>query len=101
MKLPEVTRIYQNHTFDSTRWRNFVPRDDDIVISTSYKSGTTWMQNIVAQLLFLGQEEVPFAWDVSPWIDTRLNRPIEEVMATKVLTPDCKRWLELGRAAFR
>lgn len=81
MTLPEVTHIYQNHTFDSTRWRNFMPRDDDIVISTSYKSGTTWMQNIVAQLLFLGQEEVPFAWDVSPWIDTRLNRPIEEVMA--------------------
>ncbi len=43
------------------------------------------MQNIVAQLLFLGQEEVPFAWDVSPWIDTRLNRPIEEVMAKKSL----------------
>ncbi len=41
MKLPEVTHTYQNHTFDSTRWRNFVPRDDDIVISTSYNSGTT------------------------------------------------------------
>ncbi len=80
MKLPELTRIYQNHTFDSTRWQAFVPREDDIVVSTSYKSGTTWMQNIVAQLVFLGQE-VPFAWEVSPWIDTRLGRPTEEVMA--------------------
>jgi len=52
MTLPEVTRIYQNHTFDSMRWQKFVPRDDDIVISTSYKSGTTWMQNIVANLVF-------------------------------------------------
>jgi aryl sulfotransferase len=81
MKLPEVTRTYQNHTFDSTRWQSFVPRDGDIVVSTSYKSGTTWMQNIVVQLIFWGQENVPLAWEVSPWLDARLSRPIAEVMA--------------------
>jgi aryl sulfotransferase len=39
------------------------------------------MQNIVAQLVFLGQEDVPFAWEVSPWIDARLGDPVAEMMA--------------------
>lgn len=41
MGLPERTRIYQNHTIDSSRWDGFVHRADDIVVATSYKSGTT------------------------------------------------------------
>ena len=40
--LPEVTRVYQNTFFDSTRWDGFKPRDGDVIISTSYKGGTTW-----------------------------------------------------------
>ena len=39
--LQKRTRIYQNHHLDSTRWERFAPRDDDMVIATSYKSGTT------------------------------------------------------------
>ena len=31
-----------------------VPRDDDIIINTSYKSGTTWTQTIIANLIFQG-----------------------------------------------
>ena len=38
----ERSRIYQNHHLDSTRWDKFIPRPDDIVITTSYKAGTTW-----------------------------------------------------------
>ena len=72
MKLPEVTRVYQNHTFDSTRWQGFVPRDDDIVIATSYKSGTTWTQAIVAHLLFpRGNMPAP-PTVLSPWLDMRI-----------------------------
>lgn len=47
-KTPERTRTYQTHHLDSTRWDAFVPRDDDIVITTAYKAGTTWTQRIVA-----------------------------------------------------
>ncbi len=43
---PTVTRVYQNHTIDSTRWRRPATRGD-IIVATPYKSGTTWMQAIV------------------------------------------------------
>ena len=32
-RLPQRTHIYQNHTLDSTRWDDFSPREDDIVIA--------------------------------------------------------------------
>ena len=66
--VPEVIHTYQNHLLDSTRWSQFVPRDDDIVISTSLKSGTTWVQAIVAYLV-LGTESIPDINQVSPWLD--------------------------------
>lgn len=78
-RLPQITRIYQNHHLDSTRWEHYVPRDNDIVISTSYKSGTTWTQMIVANLIF-GVEETPnHILEVSPWIDSRY-RPLDTVI---------------------
>ena len=48
---PSRRHVYQNHHLDSTRWNHFEHRPDDIIISTSYKAGTTWMQAIVGALL--------------------------------------------------
>ena len=45
-------REYRNHHLDSTRWDQFVPRDDDIFVTTAYKAGTTWTQRILAALIF-------------------------------------------------
>lgn len=42
--LPVKTREMHNHHMDSTIWNDFSFRDDDIVIATYAKSGTTWMQ---------------------------------------------------------
>ena len=53
----EPTRVYINHHLDSTRWNGFQPRDDDVIITTSYKSGTTWTQQILHQLVFKGDPE--------------------------------------------
>jgi len=45
--MPEVKQVYQNHHLDDTRWENYIPRNDDIIIATSLKSGTTWLKTIV------------------------------------------------------
>jgi aryl sulfotransferase len=70
--LPERTRVYQCHHFDSTRWDYFEPRDDDIIIATSYKAGTTWMQAIIAHLLFPDGNLPAGPSQLSPWLDMRL-----------------------------
>jgi aryl sulfotransferase len=68
--LPDFKHAYRNHHIDSTRWDDFTPRGDDIVIATSYKAGTTWTQAIVGHLLF--PDGLPAAiWELSPWLDFR------------------------------
>ena len=76
MNWPEKTRELHNHHFDSTIWNDLEFRDDDIVIATYAKSGTTWMQQIVAQLMFDGDPDISVA-EMSPWVDLRV--PPKEV----------------------
>jgi aryl sulfotransferase len=71
---PVKTRDIRNHHFDSTIWDHFAMRDGDIVIVTYAKSGTTWMQQIVAQLIFDGAEGLDIP-KLSPWVDFRLVPP--------------------------
>ena len=70
--LPQRTRVYQCHHFDSARWDYFEPREDDIIIATSYKAGTTWTQAIVAHLLFPGGNLPAGPAEMSPWLDMRI-----------------------------
>jgi aryl sulfotransferase len=79
--LPSRTRIYRHHHLDSTRWDAVRHRPGDIVVSTSAKAGTTWMQRILSLLVF-GTGPLPdVLGKVSPWIDRRFVEPIEEVVA--------------------
>lgn len=71
--LPRKTREFHNHHFDSTIWNDFNFRDDDIVIATYGKSGTTWMQQIVSQLIFNGEADLDVA-EMSPWVEAGDDR---------------------------
>jgi len=71
---PRKTRELQNHHMDSTAWNDFSFRDDDVIVATYAKSGTTWVQQIVGQLVFEGAEDVPIH-DISPWLDLRIMPP--------------------------
>ncbi len=84
-ELPRKTRELLNHHFDSTVWNDFIFRDDDIVISTYAKSGTTWTQQIVGQLIFNGAESLQTP-DLSPWLDFR-PRPKDVKLATLEAQP--------------
>ena len=77
--MPRRVRTYRNWILDSTRWDRYVPRAGDVLISTSYKSGTTWMQRILSLLVF-GSGPLPAGlFDLSPWVDNRFS-PVEELM---------------------
>jgi len=71
---PGKLREFQNFIMDSTRWNDFKFRDDDVVIVAWAKSGTTWLQQIVSQLIFNGAEGLE-VWKLSPWYDFRANPP--------------------------
>jgi aryl sulfotransferase len=68
---PQKTRDLHNHHFDSTVWNDINFRDDDIVISTYAKSGTTWTQQMIAQMLFGPDPDLEVA-HMSPWVDLRV-----------------------------
>ncbi len=68
---PRKTRELHSHHFDSTAWNDLAFRDDDIVIATYGKSGTTWTQQIVGQLIFGGDPDLAVA-ELSPWLDLRV-----------------------------
>jgi len=88
---PRKTRELHNHHFDSTIWNDFKFRDDDIVIATYAKSGTTWVQQIIAQLLFNGEESLEVA-EMSPWLDLRV--PPKEVKLPQVEAQTHRRFLK-------
>ena len=46
---PRKTREIQARLGDARVWNEFQFRDDDIVITTWRKAGTTWMQQIAAK----------------------------------------------------
>ncbi|ABS63918.1 sulfotransferase [Parvibaculum lavamentivorans DS-1] len=77
---PKKRREMHSHHFESTVWNDFRFRDGDIIISTYAKSGTTWTQQIVGQLIFNGAENVPVN-ELSPWLDLRVP-PAEVKLAT-------------------
>lgn len=90
-KWPVKTREMHSHHFDSTIWEDFKFRNDDIIIASYAKSGTTWMQQIIAQLLFNGAEGLPVA-EMSPWLDLRV--PPKEIKLPAIEAQEHRRFLK-------
>ncbi|MDO9380272.1 MAG: sulfotransferase domain-containing protein [Nocardioidaceae bacterium] len=75
-----ATVRYTSSDEDSARWARFVFREGDVVVSTRSKSGTTWVQQVVASLLH-GTPDLPAPLaTLSPWVDW-LVEPVDEVVA--------------------
>lgn len=84
-------REFNNHHFDSTIWNDIQFRDDDIIISTYAKAGTTWMQQIISQLLFDGETGLEVA-EMSPWVDLRV--PPKEVKLPMIEAQTHRRFIK-------
>lgn len=75
-----VRKLYLGPLTDNRRWDMVKLRPDDVIVVTPPKSGTTWMQTIVA-LLLSGDPEVETELSVKmPWVDIRV-REMSEVSA--------------------
>ncbi len=64
-------RLYQSVTTDNRRWDDFVARPDDIFVCTPPKCGTTWMQTIVASLLWPQGDAPDSVMTLSPWVEAK------------------------------
>lgn len=81
METPRRTRTYRSHHLDSERWAHVALRPGDVVISTSMKAGTTWMQRILSLLVFgAGPLPAPLS-RLSPWIDSTLQGDVADLVA--------------------
>jgi aryl sulfotransferase len=89
---PLETREFHNHHFDSTVWNDFKFRDNDIIISTYAKSGTTWVQQMIAQMMLGPDPELAVA-EMSPWMDLRV--PPKQVKLPHLEAQTGRRFLKM------
>lgn len=73
-------REYRNPIANNARWAGFVHRPGDIFVCTPPKAGTTWMQSIVATLLWPDGDAPGPVMVMSPWIEARFE-PVDVVLA--------------------
>src|SRR5262249_27157504 len=77
----EPKRVVRTPVVDSRRWNGFEPRDNDIVIATFAKCGTTWTQRIVDLLGFQAAAGAP-SGDPSRGLNPTLFTPAKDDLAT-------------------
>ena len=73
-------KLYLGPLTDSRRWQRVSLRPDDVIVASPPKSGTTWMQTMIALLLSGDPEVEPNVSLNMPWVDIRF-REIGEVAA--------------------
>lgn len=78
----------------------FGESDDDIIVSTYSKSGTTWMQMILYQLTTDGRMDFDHLFDISPWVYYSALREVAPARTTQpriIKSHDCYGRFAKGR----
>ena len=78
-RLPSQSASYIGPLTDTSRWKNFQHRADDIFICTPPKCGTTWTQAITAMLVLGKVDHGIQPGNTAPWIDADFE-PIDEYL---------------------
>lgn len=73
-----MKRSYKNLFMDSSLWDGVTPRHDDVIIASYGKSGTTWVQQIVGQLLSSADPNLDIAAS-SPWVERRASNEDQRI----------------------
>jgi aryl sulfotransferase len=73
-------KIHRSALMDGTRWASYNHRPGDIFVCASPKCGTTWMQTIVASLLWPDGDFPDAVIEIGPWFDGRIF-DFDELMA--------------------
>lgn len=77
--VPTQSASYLGPITDTSRWKNFQHRPDDIFVCTPPKCGTTWTQAICAMLVFGKVDHGTQPGVISPWIDAQFA-PIDDYL---------------------
>ncbi|MEM1076676.1 MAG: sulfotransferase domain-containing protein [Pseudomonadota bacterium] len=85
-ELPERSEIYIGPATDSRIWDRFSFRQDDVVLSTPPKCGTTWSQAILMMLLLGRAVKDRPVWRESHWLDCAFRNQDEAMEALDAQT---------------
>jgi aryl sulfotransferase len=67
----DALKPYRTAVQDNRRWADFEVRPDDIFVCTPAKSGTTWTQTMIANLLWPDGRFPAPVLTMSPWIEAQ------------------------------
>jgi len=84
-----IARLIKIHADvkSSIYFNDFESRDTDIYVSTFLKSGTTWMQMILYQMLTDGSMDFNHIYDVSPWISNEATKNLSAERVNQLPNP--------------